>query len=147
MFFYFPKLLHPLDFYCFPFLFFISIDWYFGAGVFGLIECKSLTLNLHCLLLLIIIIIIIIIRIVMYTKQKFMDVLSAMHVLSEIYARVVHVLSAKQKMSDSSAEKLMDVNNIILQFKYDCYWLIYSLHIAFILDLQKLQAITLGFKF
>ena len=30
----------------FPFLFFLSIGWYCGAGVFGLIGCISLSLNL-----------------------------------------------------------------------------------------------------
>ena len=30
----------------FPFLFFLSIGWYCGAGVFGLIECISLSLSL-----------------------------------------------------------------------------------------------------
>ena len=30
-------------FYCFHFLFFISIVWYCGAGVFGLIGCKLLS--------------------------------------------------------------------------------------------------------
>ena len=30
-------------FYCFPLVFFLSIGWYCGAGVFGLIWCKSLS--------------------------------------------------------------------------------------------------------
>ena len=34
-------------FYSFPFLFFLSIDWYCGAGVFGLIGCISLSLSLN----------------------------------------------------------------------------------------------------
>ena len=33
-------------FYFFPFLFFLSIGWYCGAGVFGLIRCTSLSLSL-----------------------------------------------------------------------------------------------------
>ena len=45
--FYWPKLLHPfLSSTIFPFLFFLSIGWYCGAGVFGLIGCRSLSPNL-----------------------------------------------------------------------------------------------------
>ena len=43
MFFYWPKLLYP---YYSILLFFLSIDWYRGAGVFGLIGCISLSLSL-----------------------------------------------------------------------------------------------------
>ena len=47
MLFYWPKLLCP--YYSlllfFPFLFFLSIGWYFLAGVFGLIGCPSLSLS------------------------------------------------------------------------------------------------------
>ena len=32
---------NPFVFCCFPFLFFLSIGWYYGAGVFRLIGCKS----------------------------------------------------------------------------------------------------------
>ena len=46
---YLPKLLYP--YYSlllfFPFLFFLSVGWYCGAGVFGLIGCTSLS-ALHC---------------------------------------------------------------------------------------------------
>ena len=45
---YWPKLLYPyhsLQLF-FPFLFFLSIGWYCGAGVFGLIGCTSLSLSL-----------------------------------------------------------------------------------------------------
>ena len=45
---YWPKLLYA--YYSlptlFPFLFFLSIGWYCGAGVFGLIGCTSLSLSL-----------------------------------------------------------------------------------------------------
>ena len=44
---YWPKLLYP--YYClllFPFLFFVSIGWYCGTGVFGLIGCIPLSLSL-----------------------------------------------------------------------------------------------------
>ena len=45
---YWPKLLYPnyslLLF--FPFLYCLSIGWYCGAGVFGLIRCTSLSLSL-----------------------------------------------------------------------------------------------------
>ena len=34
-------LLAPFVFYSFPFIFFHSIGWYCGAGVFGLIGCQS----------------------------------------------------------------------------------------------------------
>ena len=40
------RLLVPIFFYCFPFLFFISFDWYYGAGVFWLILFKPLSPNL-----------------------------------------------------------------------------------------------------
>ena len=43
MFFYWPKLFYP---YYNLLLFFLSIGWHFGAGVFGLIGCISLSLNL-----------------------------------------------------------------------------------------------------
>ena len=47
MFFYWPKLLYPfLSSTIFPFLFFRSIGWYCGAGVFGLIRCRSLSPSL-----------------------------------------------------------------------------------------------------
>ena len=47
MLFYWPNLLYPtIVFYSFPFFFFLSIDWYCGAGVLGLIRCISLALNL-----------------------------------------------------------------------------------------------------
>ena len=48
MFFYWPKLLDPYYILLFfPFdLFFLSIGWYCGAGVFGLIGCISLSLSL-----------------------------------------------------------------------------------------------------
>ena len=42
---YWPKLLYPY-YSLFPFLFFLSIGWYCGAGVFGLIGCTSLSLSL-----------------------------------------------------------------------------------------------------
>ena len=42
---YWPKLLYPCVYSAnFPFLFFPSIDWYCGAGVFLLIECRSFSL-------------------------------------------------------------------------------------------------------
>ena len=40
---YWPKLHYPTFF---PFLFFLSIGWYCGAGVFGLIGCIPLSLSL-----------------------------------------------------------------------------------------------------
>ena len=43
--------------YFFSFLFLLSIGWYYGAGVFGLIGCTSLSLSLDCRPFLIIIII------------------------------------------------------------------------------------------
>ena len=44
---YLPKLLYPYySSTIFPCLFFLSIDWYCGAGVFGLIGCISLSLSL-----------------------------------------------------------------------------------------------------
>ena len=47
MLFYWLKLLYPtIVFYSFPSLFFLSIGWYCGAGVFGLIGCISLSLNI-----------------------------------------------------------------------------------------------------
>ena len=47
MLFYWPKLLYPYNSpTIFHFLFFLSIDWYYGAGVFGLIGCISLSLSL-----------------------------------------------------------------------------------------------------
>ena len=47
MLFYWPKLLYPYySLLLFPFLFFLSIGWYCGAGVFGLIGCISLSLSL-----------------------------------------------------------------------------------------------------
>ena len=46
-FFYWPKQLAPFYvFYCFTFYFFLSIGWYFGAVVLGLIGCKSLSPSL-----------------------------------------------------------------------------------------------------
>ena len=36
-------------FYCFPFLFFLSISLYFSDGVFGLIGWESLSPNLTCI--------------------------------------------------------------------------------------------------
>ena len=47
MIFYWPKRSTPtIIFYPFPFLFFLSIGWYCGAGVFGLTGCISLSLSL-----------------------------------------------------------------------------------------------------
>ena len=47
MLFYWPKLLHIfLSSTIFPFLFFLSVSFYYGAVVFGLIWCRSLTLDL-----------------------------------------------------------------------------------------------------
>ena len=44
---YWAKLLFPYySLLFFPFLFFLSIGWYCGAGVFGLIGCTSLSLSL-----------------------------------------------------------------------------------------------------
>ena len=44
MLFYWPKLLNPyFVLYCFHLLFFLSIGCYSGAGVFGLIGCRSLS--------------------------------------------------------------------------------------------------------
>ena len=44
MFIYFPKLLDPfLSSAVFSFLFFLSIGWNCGSGVFRLIGCKSLS--------------------------------------------------------------------------------------------------------
>ena len=46
---YWPKLLYPyynLLYTLFPFLFFLSMGWYCGAGVFGLIGCIPLSLSL-----------------------------------------------------------------------------------------------------
>ena len=43
---YCPKPIKTIVFYSFPFLFFLSISWYCGAGVFGLIGCTSLSLSL-----------------------------------------------------------------------------------------------------
>ena len=37
--FYWPSCSHLLVSYCFPFLFFHSLGWYWGAGVFGLLGC------------------------------------------------------------------------------------------------------------
>ena len=45
MLFYWPKLLYPSS-TILPFLFFLSIGWCCGAGVFGLIGCTSLSLSL-----------------------------------------------------------------------------------------------------
>ena len=45
--FYWPNLLYPfLSSTILPFLFFLSISWYCGAGVLGLIWCISLSLGL-----------------------------------------------------------------------------------------------------
>ena len=50
--------IRTIVFYCFPFLFFLSIGWYCGADVSGLIGCILLSLStLHCRPFLIIIII------------------------------------------------------------------------------------------
>ena len=59
---YWPKLLYPyyIVFYFFPLSLFLSIGWYCGAGVFGLIWCIPLSLSLALSTFLIIIIIIII---------------------------------------------------------------------------------------
>ena len=47
MLFYWPKLLFPYySLLLFPFLIFLSIGWYCGAGVFGLIGCIPLSLSL-----------------------------------------------------------------------------------------------------
>ena len=35
-------------FYCFPFLFFYSMGWYFWSGVFVLIRCLLLSPSVHC---------------------------------------------------------------------------------------------------
>ena len=44
---YWPKLLYPtIVFYSFPFFFFLSIGWYCGAWVFGLIGCTSHSVSL-----------------------------------------------------------------------------------------------------
>ena len=44
---YWPKLLYPYySLLLFSFLFFLTIGWYCGAGVFGLIGCTSLSLSL-----------------------------------------------------------------------------------------------------
>ena len=48
---YWPKLLYPYySLLLFPFLFFLSIGWYCGAGVSGLIGCISLSPSLALLL-------------------------------------------------------------------------------------------------
>ena len=48
MLFYWPMMRYPNDslLLFFPFLFFLFIGWYCGAGVFGLIGCISLFLSL-----------------------------------------------------------------------------------------------------
>ena len=66
MLFYWPKLLYPyhsLQLF-FPFRFSLSIGWYCGAGVFGLIGCRSFSLGLPTFLIIIIIITIVIIIII-----------------------------------------------------------------------------------
>ena len=59
---YWPKLLYPFYnlqlFFPFSSFFFLSIGWYCGAGVFGLIGCIHALSALHCRPFLIIIIII-----------------------------------------------------------------------------------------
>ena len=54
-------------FYCFPFLYFLSMGWYCEARVFGLIGCESLSSSVSLLpFLMIMMIIIIIIIIIKY---------------------------------------------------------------------------------
>ena len=40
---YWAELPVPFGIYCFPFLLFLPVGWYCGAGVFGLIGCQSLS--------------------------------------------------------------------------------------------------------